>query len=606
MPRVSSKLVKQTFLGIEGGGTQTTVVLEHEGKRRAMKTGACNLRLIRDRAMLTLLQEIKTWSKETPVAIGGFFAGCRTPSDVARAQKLLKKTWPQSHIIVGNDGMSALAATLEDQDGAILVCGTGSVVRARRKGKSIQVGGWGHVVGDRGSGFWMGRILLRLIFRAFDVTGKTDSLSQSTLAFLGLNTFEELVQWSLEASKTEIASLTKVLFRYPTHPATKQILTDATDILAKDVALAVRRAGFRPSEPVLVAVNAGLAKHQEVFWKLLSKTIRRHVPKAKVFLSEKEGAYGALWLARKTIPAVAAGGDRGTASPRLSTTNIGSPSGSSDGITNRNLAQALTEQRNPRTLDLHLRTVPQLVDTMMEEESHTIPAIKTAKPLIGQAITWIVEAFQKGGRLFYVGAGTSGRIGVLDASECPPTFGTDPEMVQGIMAGGFRALYQSMEGVEDDRDYGKRVIHDRGVTKKDVVVGIAASGSTPFVLAALEEASKIGAKTILLTFNPHSTFNLQLSTFLKIAIPTGPEVVTGSTRLKAGSATKLVLNMFTTVAMIRMGKVRSNLMVDLDPSCEKLHDRAARIYSALKSVSHQEARDLLEANAWDLKRLLKT
>jgi N-acetylmuramic acid 6-phosphate etherase len=192
----------------------------------------------------------------------------------------------------------------------------------------------------------------------------------------------------------------------------------------------------------------------------------------------------------------------------------------------------------------------------------------------------------------------------LDASECPPTFGCDPEMVQGIIAGGRKALYSSVESAEDNLNYGRQAVWDRGVQKKDVVIGIAASGSTPFVLGAVETAHSLGAKTVFLTFNPNSEFEIKSPRFLKISIATGPEVVTGSTRLKAGTATKLILNMFTTISMVRLGKVKSNLMIDLDPTCEKLHDRAARIYSALSRVPYNQAWKTLEENHWNLKPLL--
>jgi N-acetylmuramic acid 6-phosphate etherase len=251
-------------------------------------------------------------------------------------------------------------------------------------------------------------------------------------------------------------------------------------------------------------------------------------------------------------------------------------------------------------MDLHRRTIPELIDTMLAEESRVVPAIRKQKAAITQAVCAIVAAFKRGGRLFYVGAGTSGRLGVLDASECPPTFSTSPNMVQGIIAGGVNALHSAAEAAEDGAAEGAEAVLLRGVGCRDIVVGITASGFTPFVLGALDEAKRRGAKTFLLSFStPLTTHHSPLT------ILTGPEVLTGSTRLKAGTATKLVLNMLTTISMIRLGKVVSNLMVDLKPNSEKLRDRACRIVAELGHCSEAEARRRLQRANWRVKSALR-
>jgi len=213
----------------------------------------------------------------------------------------------------------------------------------------------------------------------------------------------------------------------------------------------------------------------------------------------------------------------------------------------------------------------------------------------------IIRAFQKGGRLFYVGAGTSGRLGVLDASECPPTFRVPREQVQGIIAGGQTALWSAVEGAEDDARAGASAMHHRQAGKNDVVIGIAASGRTPFVWGALAVAKKGGAVTVLITFNPAMNHLRQKVADCIIAPDIGPEVLTGSTRLKCGTATKLLLNIFTTLAMSRTGKVVSNLMVDLNPSNVKLRDRAIRIVSELTGATADISRAALEDNEWNVK-----
>jgi N-acetylmuramic acid 6-phosphate etherase len=221
---------------------------------------------------------------------------------------------------------------------------------------------------------------------------------------------------------------------------------------------------------------------------------------------------------------------------------------------------------------------------------------------IEKATEAIARAFRRGGRLFYVGAGTSGRLGVLDASECPPTFRSPPERVQGIIAGGEVALRKSVEGAEDDVGAGTKAIEKRGVRRRDVVVGIAASGTTPFVWGALREARRRKAATVLVCFNPYLKIPREFQPAIVIAPNLGPELLTGSTRLKAGTATKLLLNIFSTLAMVKSGKVISNLMVDLNPSNVKLRERAVRIVRDLTKADDASAREALERSEWVVKK----
>ncbi len=230
---------------------------------------------------------------------------------------------------------------------------------------------------------------------------------------------------------------------------------------------------------------------------------------------------------------------------------------------------------------------------MNAEDRLVADAVATQREAIARVISLVEAAFRAGGRLFYVGAGTSGRLGILDASECPPTFGSDPELVQGIIAGGERAVFRSQEGAEDHPANGGAAIDAVGVTSLDVVVGIAASGTTPFVRGALDRARELGARTALVACTPvDAAFGSTLDVLL-VAV-TGPEAVTGSTRLKAGTATKMILNMITTGAMIRMGKTCGNLMVDLRATNLKLTDRSQRIVMEVTGVSREEAQALLD------------
>ncbi|MSU61505.1 MAG: N-acetylmuramic acid 6-phosphate etherase [Pedosphaera sp.] len=261
-----------------------------------------------------------------------------------------------------------------------------------------------------------------------------------------------------------------------------------------------------------------------------------------------------------------------------------------------------TESRNSYSRRLSQLSYSAAVRLMLREEGTVAGKLFTKHREIEKAVALIVTAIKSGGRLFYFGAGTSGRLGVLDASECPPTFRTPPDLVQGVIAGGRNALWQAVEGAEDDAPAGAAAVEFRAVSRKDVVVGIAASGRTPFVWGALQAARVRGAMIILVTFNPYLEFKPSLQPDVVIDPDLGPEILTGSTRLKCGTATKLVLNIFTTLAMTRLGKVIGNLMVDLNPSNMKLRDRAVRILRELTGSDEMTARRSLEQERWVVAR----
>ncbi|HVH67783.1 MAG TPA: N-acetylmuramic acid 6-phosphate etherase [Gemmatimonadales bacterium] len=260
----------------------------------------------------------------------------------------------------------------------------------------------------------------------------------------------------------------------------------------------------------------------------------------------------------------------------------------------------LTEQRNPRTQRIDVATSLEIVDLLNAEDALVAPAVHAVREALARAIDLVVEAFRAGGRLIYVGAGTSGRLGVLDASECPPTFGTPPEMVIGVIAGGYPALVRSAEGAEDDVNAGMAAMDEARVAPVDFVLGIAASGTTPFVRAALGKAQTLGATTGLVSCSDPP--QLLMATCDVLILPkVGPEAVTGSTRMKAGTATKLVLNTLTTGAMIRLGRAYGNLMVDLVALSDKLRDRGERIVMESVAVDRAAARRAIEAAGGSVK-----
>ena len=595
---------ERTFLGIEGGGTHTVALLADRHGRilSRRESGPFNLKLLSDAEALQRLREIRRGLATRPTSLALCLAGCRTDADRARARSLARRVWPGVDAYVGSDVDSALAAAFgPDGSGIVIVSGTGSCVAGRNGAREARAGGWGHLLGDHGSGYWIALTGLRAAIRELDRHGRVSDRLRRALRRLGLNSPDELVGWIQNASKDAVAAL-------------------ASDVLEEDAGLMLQAASFLAQdchavaqklrlEKPRVALSGGVLWHNRKLAILVRNRVRTMLPGAKVVSMRGEPAMGALKLAL---------GRAGTA-PRLMGRGVWEgeapaeppclPSTFSAQREARELSGSRvllgprppeTEQRNPRTMDLDKRSVSQLVGTMLGEEARVVPALRRNKPALVHAVNRIVRAFKRGGRLLYVGAGTSGRLGVLDASECPPTFSAEPEMVQAIIAGGATALHQAVEGAEDDRAAGAEAVRMRGVGKRDMVVGISASGSTPFVLGALDEAKRLGAETFLLCFSPPEPSGHQ-----PLLFRVGPEVITGSTRLKAGTATKIVLNTLTTASMIRLGKVVSNLMVDVKPANAKLRARACRIVAILRGSSEEEARRRLIRCGWDVKKALR-
>ncbi|MCC7127123.1 MAG: N-acetylmuramic acid 6-phosphate etherase [Acidobacteria bacterium] len=258
-----------------------------------------------------------------------------------------------------------------------------------------------------------------------------------------------------------------------------------------------------------------------------------------------------------------------------------------------------TEAINPASLNIDKLTAGGIVDVMLSEDRKALAAVQKERDRIAVGADLIAKALRKGGRVVFVGAGTSGRLGVLESAEMPPTFGTDPDLVQSIMAGGKPAIFRAKEGAEDNYEEGVRAVHRFAPVRRDVVIGVSASGMTPFVRGALTCARNAGARVIFVTCDPRT--ELQTFVDLTIAPAVGPEIIAGSTRLKAGTATKLVLNMLTTGAMILIGKTYGNLMVDVQMGSEKLRDRARRILNIVAGLSPEDAEKLLKRAHWNVK-----
>jgi N-acetylmuramic acid 6-phosphate etherase len=264
-----------------------------------------------------------------------------------------------------------------------------------------------------------------------------------------------------------------------------------------------------------------------------------------------------------------------------------------------NLEGLMTEGRNPDTIDIDRVSTLEIVEKINNEDAKIAAAVKKVLPQVAKAVDIIANAFNAGGRLFYIGAGTSGRLGILDASECPPTYGVSPEQVQGLIAGGVPAIFSAQEGAEDSLTLAQEQLEEKKLNKHDVVAGLAASGRTPYVIAGLKYARQIGCKTIAIACTANSQISKESDCAIEVLV--GPEALTGSTRMKAGTAQKMVLNMLTTSAMIKTGKVYSNLMIDVQATNKKLVERSKRIVMQATNCDYQTAQTAIEKSAGSVK-----
>jgi len=591
----------ERILGVEGGGTKTAWVLVETvlganasaWEFRVLEQGklpASNFRLTSPERLRAILAELP---KQIDRA-GVFLAGCGTEEDRCTLKQMCLEIWPNAKIVTGSDRDSGLAAALDHGDGIVVNAGSGSSVTGRRGERIERAGGWGHILGDAGGGYFLSIHALRLVLREHDLGRSEMDFTAKILRVLSLNNLDELVRWVQTADKMELAMLAPVVFEAATAGDGRmmEIIEEGARVLCEYTEAVASRLHLLAPKVVLIG---GLFQRDSIYTHAFRRRLKKNLPDARVTTAERAPELGAAWLAPEL-------GDHVAVREKVARGEIDS------------LAAALTEQRNPRSENLEKLSPREVVQLFVEEEKFVQDAVRHAAADLTRAIEIVAEALRDGGRLFYVGAGSSGRIGVLDASEIPPTFGAPPDLVQGVIAGGVTALHRSAEAVEDDETAGALAMDRRGVKDRDVVVGITASGRTPFVLGALSRAKSSGAKTILLTCNPavaggakagQIRSSIPATTInLVISLEVGPELLTGSTRLKAGTATKVALNMISTGAMVVLGKVRGNLMIDLHTTSTKLRDRAVRVVAELTQSDYDTARQKLEASGWNLREII--
>jgi N-acetylmuramic acid 6-phosphate etherase len=590
----------ERILGVEGGGTKTAWVLveavtsgsDAGTEFRILDQGKLppsNLRLTTPERLREVFAELP---KQVDRA-GIFVAGCSTEEDRRSLALICRDIWPNAKIVTGSDRDSGLAAALDHGDGIVVNAGSGSSVTGRRSDRIERAGGWGHILGDTGGGYFLSVEALRLILREYDLHRGEMQFTAKILHALSLNNLDELVRWAQTADKMEIAMLAPVVFEAAAggDACVNEIVEEGARVLCEFTeAVASRLHLLAPK----VALMGGLFYRDSIYTHAFRRRLKKNLPDARVNVAERPPEFGAAWLAAEKV-------DRVAFQPKLREIE--------------DLAAALTEQRNPRSENLEKMSARQLAELFVEEEKFVEDALRGATGDLARAIEIVTESLRNHGRLFYVGAGSSGRIGILDASEIPPTFSASPDLVQGIIAGGATALYRSVEGAEDEEGAGTLALRERGIRNGDVVIGITASGRTPFVLGALSHAKSLGAKTILLTCNPAVAAGIDRAApqpaavatniDLVIALAVGPEILTGSTRLKAGTATKAALNIISTGAMVALGKVRGNLMIDLHTTSAKLRDRAVRVVVDLAKCDYESARRKLEEADWNLRAVVE-
>jgi N-acetylmuramic acid 6-phosphate etherase len=502
-------------------------------------------------------------------------------SALPRFSDLAAEMLPGTPVGVVSNSVATLMGGCHARRGIALILDSGMVAYGEdEQGNHARAGGWGHLL-DRGSACNLTREALMALAMAADNERLSTSLTKRFLQALGLEDPYDVLPWLYDPQRqtTEIAELAPLVL---SEAEAGDILAMETvargaDALARAVDAVAYRLDFQGCHfPVIL--SGGLLTTSAFYRDVVTQSVLAWLPGARPMLPKADAAVGAGLIALESL---------------------GYPLNDESEVQEVSGRSWVSEQTNVLTRDLDLRTSLQIVGLMHIEDRRAVSAVDTVLPEIAMAVDAIADRMCRGGRLIYVGGGTSGRLGVLDASECPSTFNTPPEQVIGVMAGGFQALLSYGELAEDDAEAGRQALADLAVGPLDSVVGITASGRTPFTLGGMEEAQRRGALTIALVCNLPAP--LAQMTDHVIAPLVGPEALSGSTRLKAGTAQKLVLNMLSTAVMVRLGKTYGNLMVDVRQDNDKLRGRARRIVAQICNVSQEEAAAALVSTQGDVK-----
>ncbi|MDQ8194224.1 N-acetylmuramic acid 6-phosphate etherase [Coraliomargarita sp. SDUM461004] len=615
VPVVDTCFDSEIFVALDGGGTKTeAVAFRADGHVLAHILLSAPLNP-NDAAgevsevLAEVYRELVTHiSVDSVVAVSVAFAGGSNPMRQECVARIIGQLFVTAKTVqVMHDGIAALWSGVEQLPGLVLIAGTGSIAYGvDAAGSEFRVGGWGYLIGDEGGAYDLGRRALQAVMAENDGVGAATILTERILSKWNVATAAELIPVVYDDGKCRIAALAELVCGAANegdavaNEIVFAVALSAAELLRDAIGLAVKK--YALATPLSVVCVGGLWRSLEIknaFTTHLSamnlvqsvNLIHPSLPPifggARYLMHTCERGVHTDFTENfsQTFANVSQRTSRSAVEAcRVETSEPPTPSQQGQGL---DLSVLGTEGGNPAMSDLDTLDSLRIVKLIAASNQEAVAAVSGAAASIASAIEAMYPRLADGGRLFYVGAGTSGRLGVLDASECPPTFGVPFEKVQGVIAGGTSALLYPSEGAEDDEAQGGRDLQERAVTEKDVVVAIAASGRTPFCIGALKIAREVGALTISISCNQSALLS-EWADF-PIEVATGAEIIAGSTRMKAGTAQKVILNMLSTIAMIRLGKVYGGQMVDMIPSNQKLKVRARRIVMLAAGLKSEAA-----------------
>ena len=585
----------QFVIGVDGGGSKTAVVLLNQdgkvlGRGLSGSSNYHNVGL--EQTQANLWAGMQQAAQQADLSLGEVAAATWALAGVDRSKErallgaMAAELLPEVPVRVENDAVAALVGGLGHHNGIVLIAGTGMIAYGENKqGERARGAGWGPFF-DHGSGYDLVQSTLRLLTHQIDRDEtQSSTLIDALVTAVGLREATDLLGWVYEAERevSEIAALAPIVLTAAEEGNLAALLAvnQGSEWLATAVETVARK--LHHTEPFQLVMGGGILGKSKFYREVVIQAIQTRLPHAQPILPRADAAVGAGLMALELI------GRPLAAQPQKTPGESGqAPNGWS------------SEKANVLSSELDLLPVEVIVRLMHVMDKAAVATVGPILSTIARVVEEIVKRMhKKGGRLIYVGAGTSGRLGVLDAAECPPTFSTAPGQVMGVIAGGETAVNNSVEGAEDDAAAGAAALHELDLQTGDCVVGLAASGRTPFVVGALQEANTQGALTAAIVCNVPSPVANAAQYVLAPLV--GPEIVTGSTRLKAGTAQKVILNMISTAVMVRLGKTYGNLMVDVQATNNKLKARAGRIVAAATQVDEAKAVTALQASNGEVK-----
>jgi N-acetylmuramic acid 6-phosphate etherase len=590
------------IVGVDVGGTQMTLAVadEHAALLAHVRAQGHNLALegadtVAD-AVARLLEHVGSAARPPLDALVVGAAGAANPELARSLKQALARRVRARALHVDNDVALLMHLAAPGSSAVVLSVGTGAVAFARtRRGVLHRIDGWGPLAGDRGSGHYIGLRALDAALSGHDGRARRPRFAGAVLRALRLSRPERDIAafYANPPSQRDLAALAPFVVRAARRgdPVARGIIADAAAALEHTVRAACARAGRGPTE---LFVTGGLGRACPELLGNVIAFARQHDLEL-VDVPPAEAASLALGFRLAGVVAPPAAMAELTARTTREARAVKAPA-------RRRSSLPHTEAENPATTRFSSESARTMVALMNAEDARVAPAVRAILPDVARAVERIEARLRRGGRLVYAGAGTSGRLGFLDASEIPPTFGTEPDRVVAVIAGGPKALTRAVEGAEDDAADGANQMRRLRIGTRDAVVGLSVSGGAPFVLGAMAEAQRRRALTVAVSSSPGSP--LARAVDLALVVDVGPEVIAGSSRLKAGSAQKMILNMLSTCTMARLGLVTGNLMTRVVPSNKKLRDRAVRVAAAVLQIPQSDAQQRLEAAGYDLERAL--